>query len=118
MNIVTENGVRYAELNCRSVAGVVGLAPKGSSKPLRFPVIGHEKDEAGNIVPHLGIKMMSDEKYKELTMNKREQRIFEITDEQGVDRDVAEQLFLDELEETYPDSDRDTQETLYELDNE
>lgn len=51
-------------------------------------------------------------------MKKREQRIFEIMDEQGVDRDVAEQLFLDELEEAYPDSDRDAQETLYELDNE
>ena len=73
---------------------------------------------AGNMVPCLGIKIMSDEKYKELTMKKREQRIFEIMDEKGVDWDVAEQLFLDELEEAYPDSDRDVRETLYELDNE
>lgn len=118
MNIVTDNGVQYAELNCRSVAEVVGLAQKGSSKPLRFPVIGYEKYGAGNMVPCLGIKMMSDEKYKELAMKKTEQRIFEIMDEEGVDRDVAEQLFLDELEEAYPDSDRDVRETLYELDNE
>lgn len=118
MNIVTENGVQYAEVNCRSVAEVMGLAPKGSSKPLRFPVVGYKKDGAGNMVPCLGIKMMSDEKYKEQAMKKREQRIFEIMDEQGIDRDVAEQLFLDELEETYPDSGGDVQETLYELDNE
>lgn len=118
MNIVTENGVQYAEVNCRSVAEVVGLTPKGSSKPLRFPVVGYEKDRAGNMVPCLGVKMMSDEKYKELAMKKRAQRIFEIMDEQGVDRDVAEQLFLDELEEVYPDSDKDARETLYELDNE
>ncbi len=63
--------MQYAELNCQSVAKVMGLAPKGSSKPLRFPVIGYKKDGAGNMVPCLGIKMMSDEKYKELTMKKR-----------------------------------------------
>lgn len=66
MNIITENGVQYAEFNCRSVAEVVGLAPKGSSKPLRFPVIGYEKDEVGNMVPCLGIKMISDERYSQL----------------------------------------------------
>lgn len=49
---------------CPSVADVVGLAPKGSSKPLRFPIIGFEKDGEGNMVPLLGVKMMSDEKYK------------------------------------------------------
>lgn len=118
MNIVTENGAQYAELDCRSFAEVVGLAPKGSSKPLRFLVIGYEKDGAGNMIPCLGVKMMSDEKYQDLALKKKEQRIFEIMDEQGVDLNVAEQLFLNELEETCPDSARDGPEMLYELKNE
>ena len=70
-NLVEENGMQFMEMYCPSVAEVVGLAPKGSSKPLCFPIIGFEKDGEGNMVPHLGVKMMSDEKYKRLTQEKR-----------------------------------------------
>lgn len=70
-NLVEENGVQFMEMYCPSVAEVVGLSPKGSSKPLCFPIIGFEKDGEGNMVPHLGVKMMSDEKYKRLTQEKR-----------------------------------------------
>ena len=70
-NLIEENGVQFMEMYCPSVAEVVGLAPKGSSKPLRFPIIGFEEDEEGNMVPLLDVKMMSDEKYKRLTREKR-----------------------------------------------
>ena len=70
-NLIEENGMQFMEMYCPSVAEVVGLAPKGSSKSLRFPIIGFEKDGEGNKVPHLGVKMMSDEKYKRLTHEKQ-----------------------------------------------
>ena len=70
-NLIEENGVQFMEMYCPSVAEVVGLAPKWSSKPLRFPIIGFEEDEEGNMVPLLDVKMMSDEKYKRLTREKR-----------------------------------------------
>lgn len=53
-------------------------------------------------------------------MTAKEIRINEIMDEQKVDHDVAEQLFLDELENLYPDmevKDLDIMEQLYEIDN-
>ena len=53
------------------------------------------------------------------TMTMKELRINEIMEEQGVAQDVAEQLFLDELEEEYPDvnpNDTDVLEMLYETD--
>lgn len=42
-----------------------------------------------------------------------------IMTEEHCNRDVAELLFMDELEALYPDlvGDRDTAETLYELEN-
>lgn len=52
-------------------------------------------------------------------MTMKELRINEIMEEQGVAQDVAEQLFLDELEEEYPDvnpNDTDVLEMLYETD--
>ncbi len=52
-------------------------------------------------------------------MMRKELRIVKIMKELNVDRDVAERLFLDELEEMFPDlpeGDFDTRETLYELD--
>lgn len=70
-DFVEENGVQFMEMYCPGVAEVVGLAPKGSSKPLRFPIIGFEKDGEGNMVPLLGVKMMSDEKYKQMTREKK-----------------------------------------------
>lgn len=53
-------------------------------------------------------------------MTAKEIRINEIMDEQKVVHDVAEQLFLDELENLYPDieaKDSDIMEQLYEIDN-
>lgn len=67
MNIVFGRGNSFAEMSCRSIAEVMGLAPEGSSRELRFPVIGEERDEAGNLVPLLGIKQMSDTRWDELT---------------------------------------------------
>ena len=67
MNIVIERGNSFAEMSCRSIAEVMGLAPEGSSRKLSFPVIGEEEDEVGNLVPLLGIKQMSDTRWDELT---------------------------------------------------
>lgn len=50
-------------------------------------------------------------------MTRKERRIAEIMDEMGVDRDVAEQLFRDELWAKYPElteGNQDVAETLYE----
>lgn len=66
MKIVEENGKKYAEMYCPSVAEVMGLIPKGSSELLRFPITGYVEDSTGNNLPMLGIKMMSDEKWRQL----------------------------------------------------
>lgn len=53
-------------------------------------------------------------------MTAKEIRINEIMDKQKVEYDVAEQLFFDELECLYPDTDPkdlDIMEQLYEIDN-
>lgn len=90
MNIVTENGVQYAEMYCPSVAEAVGLAPKGSSKLLRFSVTGYRKGPDGSMVPQLEIGMMSNEKHRKMALRLREKRIHEIMDGQGVGREEAE----------------------------
>lgn len=66
MKIIEENGKQYAEMHCRSVAEVMGLAQKDSSDPLRFPVTGYVEDSNGDKLPMLGIEMMSDEKWQQL----------------------------------------------------
>lgn len=63
MKIIEENGKKYAEMNCRSVAEVMGLVPAGSSEAIRFQVEGCVENAAGDEIPMLGIKMMSDEKW-------------------------------------------------------
>ncbi|MCI8607124.1 MAG: hypothetical protein HFG72_10005 [Hungatella sp.] len=53
-------------------------------------------------------------------MTRKEQRIMDIMTERHTDQDVAEQLFMDELMERYPDlaeKNLDVAETLYELGN-
>ncbi|PWJ49162.1 hypothetical protein [Faecalicatena contorta] len=48
-------------------------------------------------------------------MTRREMRINEIMDEMKIEKDVAEQLFMDELEELYPDvDDMEVRELVYE----
>lgn len=52
-------------------------------------------------------------------MKRREMRINEIMDEMRIEEDVAEQLFMDELEELYPDSEEaEIREVLYETEPE
>lgn len=49
-------------------------------------------------------------------MSRKEYRIMELMNEYGVEYDVAEWLFKDELEELYPDvPEPDIREKLYEL---
>lgn len=67
MNIVIENGAPFAKMSCRSIAEVMGLAPEWSSEELRFPVTGYEMDMEENSIPCLGVKMMSDARWNELT---------------------------------------------------
>lgn len=64
MKIVEENGNKYAEMYCPSVAEVMGLAPEGSSKPMKFPITGYVQDSFGEDLPMLGIKIMTDEKWQ------------------------------------------------------
>lgn len=67
MTLFTEGEVRFVEMNCRSVAEVMESASKVRSKLLKFPVLSHKKDREGNLVPCLGVRMMSDAKWNELT---------------------------------------------------
>ncbi len=52
-------------------------------------------------------------------MTRKESKIMDIMTELNVDHDVAEQLFLDELEERYSDltEDLEVMETLFEADS-
>lgn len=52
-------------------------------------------------------------------MARKEMRINEIMDEMRIEEDVAEQLFMDELEELYPDAEgAEIREVLYETEPE
>lgn len=81
MTLFVEGEVRFAEMNCRSVTEVMEPVPKVRSKLLKFPVLGHEMDREGNLVPCLGVRMMSDVKWNELT---KQQAIKNYIRENGV----------------------------------
>ncbi|WP_077532630.1 hypothetical protein [Massiliimalia massiliensis] len=57
MKIIEINGKEYIEERFPSVAEVMGLAPKGSTLPQLFPIVGYAESPSGKLVPMLGIKM-------------------------------------------------------------
>ncbi|WP_195543321.1 hypothetical protein [Massiliimalia timonensis] len=57
MEIIEINDKEYIEERFPSVAEVMGLAPKGSTPPRLFPIVGYAEDPSGKLVPMLGIKM-------------------------------------------------------------
>jgi hypothetical protein len=64
MNIVTINGIEYIEERFPSVAEVMGLAPKDSTPPSRFPIIGYQEDDNGRLVPMIGLKWKEEKPIK------------------------------------------------------
>ena len=44
----------YIDIQCPTAAEMFGLMPKGSSRPLRFEILGYAELEDGQRVPILG----------------------------------------------------------------
>ena len=46
--------MEYIDIQCPTAAEMFGLMPKGSSRPLRFEILGYTELEDGQLFPILG----------------------------------------------------------------